>query len=249
MQVVPKNPNLDMSSPVLPGTWIKDYPRAAKSKHMSTNEEGVPHHESPRSHTHTRGQWLPPRPLKGQPPTIQGHGWGASAWSYCSREGRRRSQQGHACIDQATVQPAERALSAQLNVGQRQPIRLKNEVPRHRSTSTQSMQNAHQGHLRSDVPRRLSGQPAVPVLSRQFFGTLQIELETGRQGSFRFLQRSTIGSDIKVCANRVPPITVKPGITLQIHVRLPSPISGSNAGRQSTTSASSWPEPRVGRKE
>ena len=231
MQVVPKNSDLGKSSPALPGTRFRCPLRTG----MSTSKGCAPYHESPRSHTHTQAQRLPLGPPEGQPSAIQGHGGGASLWSYSGGERRRRNQQDHACIDQAAVQTPERTLSAQLNVGQRQPVRFENEAHRRRSASTQPAQNAQQGQLRPNVPWRLSRQPTVPVLSRQCLRTLQIQFDTSRQGGFRLLQGRAISGDIKIGANRVPLIAMLPSTTLQVHLRFPAPACDSKTRRQSTT--------------
>ena len=228
--------NLDRSFPALPGAWFKGHLRAA----VSTRRGGVPHHESARCHSLARGQRLPHGPAEGQPSAIQGHGQRAKPWSHGCREGKRGNRQVHTCIDQAAVRLAKRTVSAQLSVGQCQPIRFQNKAQRHCVSSMQSTQDAQQGHLPPDVPRCFSRQPAASLLRRQSLRTLQIKLNAGCQGSSRFLQRIAIGGDIEICTNRVPPITAQPRITLkgqiQIHTQLPDPACHSRFVCQSTTS-------------
>ena len=207
MQVVPKASNLHRSSPALPGTCFLD----RLSTTMNTSKWLISYHESPRSHKDTGRQRLPLGPPEGQPSSIRGRGEGASLWGYRGWERKRRNQQGHACVNQAAVQAPYRALSARLNVGQRQSIRFENEVQRRLSASSQPVQCAEQHHLRPDVPRRLSRQPTMPVLSGQCLRTLQIQLNAGRQGGFRLLQGRAIGGDIEIGANRVPLIATTVG--------------------------------------
>ncbi len=187
-------------------------------------------------------------PSEGQPSALRGRGRWAKLWSYGGGERRRRNEQGHTCVNQAAVQSPERALSAQLNVSQRQLIRFKKEAQGRFSARSQPVQSAQQSHLRSDVPRHLPGQPTTLVLIRQCLRALQIQLDTGHQRSFRLLQGRTIGGDIKIGANRVPPITALSGITPQVHSLFPNPACGFKTRLHSTTSGLRMPEPclRVG---
>ena len=247
MQVVPNVSDLNRLSPALPGTWFRGHLRRA----MSAFKGRVPDHESPRSHTHTRKQRLPLGPPEGQPSAIRGRGEGANSRSNSGRERKRRNQQGNACVNQAAVPAPGKTLSAQLNVGQRQPIRFENEVQRCLTASSQPVQSAPQGHLRPDVPRRLSRQPTIPFLSGQCLRTLQIQLDAGHQGGLRLLQGRAIGGDIEIGANRVPLITALSGITSQVHLLVPAPVCGSKTRKHSTTGGLRVLErqPRIGDRE
>ena len=238
MQVVPKASNLHWSSPALPGTCFLERLNTT----MNTSKWRIYYYESPRSHTHTRRQRLPLGPSEGQPSAIRGRGEGANSRGYGVGERKRRNQQGHACVNQAAVQAPERALSARLNVSQRQPIRFENEVQRHSSASTQPVQNAQQSHSRPDMPRRLARQPTAPVLSRQCLRTLQIQLNTGCQGGLRLFQGRAISSDIEISANRVPLIAALSGITSEVHLLVPAPACGSKTCKHSTTGGLRLPE-------
>ena len=239
MQVVPKTLDLGRSSPALPGTWFSGDIRTG----MSAYKGRVPCHESPRSHTFAREQRLPLGSSEGQPSAIRRHGEGANSWGHSGREGKRRGQKGHTCIDQAAIKPPQKSLSAPLNVGQRPPFRVEKEVHRRPSASMQPVKKTQRGHLRPDVPRGLSCQPTKPILSRQRVRALQIQFNTGRQGGFRLIEGRTISGDIKIGANRVPPITTLSGITSQVHLRFPTPIRNSKTGGQSTISLPHLLEP------